>query len=282
MLPSLAWGQLYTQNFDTSSWTSTLCDVDSGNGGACEHVTEGCYSGGCARITLPTTLIDKGGMWQGGNCGLSGITFTATGHLNVRFLVKFSANYDNATNAGQNKLLVATGTGERPMIIMETQTYFYTTKYYTFSATEDNDTTFECGGNGCCGEDKWPHTTCSYYYDNPDGEDAFKSYNYEDQWISVELEYDTTANTSKVYLTTLDGAFNGLYVTRSLERSSGATYNAIENLGGYHSSVYNSNTYVYFDNIVVSNSYIGPPDGFVGGSATRKLNNVTGVRVTLH
>jgi len=141
------------------------------------------------------------------------------------------------------------------------------------SACEDMQyCTYHCGGDGC-----------DYGTNYPDGEDTYKTTDHQDEWVCIEYERDVPNQTSKLYITTRNGSLSGTYVTRSdTQDNSGATFDLIEIIGGYFDGTFTAsvNNYLMFDELVISNDYIGPPDGFL--TSTRKLNNVTGVRVTLH
>lgn len=236
----------YELKFDSGDdWTSDLRWVAGGATGT--HVTSGCWSGGCAKFTPPTSAQTY--------AGLGAFSFSSQNHLNVRALVKVGSTYTSTAHADgygtQNKFIIITpsGAGERGMTIFQA----YEDNYYTFGACNDNDCLYECGG------------TPGQYW--PCGNDAFKSSDYPGEWFCIELEVDYPSDSSNVYIWTQDGKLNGLYKTSPLSASS--AFNGIQIIGGFYNGYHtsDSNTYVMFDEIKISNSYIGPPAGFVEGKS---------------
>ncbi len=255
----------YMLNFDDNSWTSNLCYVV--NNATCAHVTTGCYSGGCAKFTPPTVAAPAD---NGRYSGVGGFAIPPTGRLNVRVLVKIGPAYESTSDMRQNKFIVAWDQDTsypRPMVIFERMPYeSVCSRYYSFGACEDNDCTYQCGGRSC--------TVPNCY-------DGFKSTSYHNKWISIEMEYNTHARVNNVYIYTQDGALRGLYVSRPLSSSSGAAYDFLQIIGGFYNGTHtaDANNYVMLDNLVISNTYIGPPAGFVEGSQTSAPTAPTGLKI---
>lgn len=265
----------FEEKFDSGdTWTSDLLWV--GNGGTGTHVaSEGCWSGGCAKFTPPTSAVSM----NGGVNGMGQFTGISTTRLNVRLLVKVGTTYySTATNAGGgvgNKFFIylLDNASTRPMSIWQPNWIGEDVDYFSPGACNGTECLYQCGGTPDC---YWP-----------DGDDTFTwkngvSGDYAGQWICMEFESDTSTGINTLYVWTQDGVLSGVYMQHS--RTGGGNINTIDMIGGYYNHIHtnDANTYIMFDELKISNTYIGPPAGFVGGTPSRKLNNVTGVRVTLH
>lgn len=246
----------YMLNFDDNSWTSNLCFIV--NNATCTHVTSGCYSGGCAKFTPPTVAAPS---VNGRYSGLGGFNIPETRRLNVRVLVKIGPTYESTSDCQQNKFIIgwpkAGTTNERPMVIFECMPYegvpgYSCGRYYSFGACEDNDCTYQCGGR-----------TCS----RPNCYDTFRSTDYHNKWFSIEMEHDAVNGIANVYIFTQDGKHKGLYVSRQLRASSGGIFNLLQIVGGFFNGTHSAdaNNYLMFDNLAISNTYIGPPEEFLSG-----------------
>lgn len=239
----------YEMKFDSGyDWGDLKWVVNNATG---NHVTSGCWSGGCAKFTPPTVALPAG---NGRYSGLGSFEFINTKQINVRVLVKIGPTYETtARDSGygyQNKFIIVTrnDSGERGMTILERQPYS-TPHYWSFGACQDNDCKYQCGG-----------LTCS----RPNGYDLFKSIEHSGEWFCLELESDLSAAISRVYIWTQDGSLNGLYSTYTLTDLAGY-YNSIQIIGGFFNGIHtlDPNAYVMFDELIISNNYIGPPIDFV-------------------
>lgn len=104
----------------------------------------------------------------------------------------------------------------------------------------------------------------------------------ENEWISVENEFDLDSGWYRTYITTRDGTFNQSLHTQinigtdtygadsetvpspywwgSIDCSTGCFWGWPDDGGSYPRP---ADTYIWFSHFVMSNSYIGPPVGFV-------------------
>lgn len=237
----------YRQNFDTNAWESTLKWVSGG--ASASHVTTGCWSGGCAKFMPPTDGQAYSGL---GDFSLP----SNTRRLNIRALVRvgptFFSTMRNIGYGHQNKLFIVFhgSSSQRGMTMLEEWE-----GQYSFGACEDNDCTYW--------NDKIWNDSCST------GSGLSGPSEYPDQWISVEAEYDLNTATSKVYVFTQDGVCKGFRAQRTLTDTS-SYYNQIQILGGFFNAAYTAddNNYIMWDNLVINNTYIGPPEGFVNGDTS--------------
>ena len=280
----------HTENFDSSGEVSDII-IDNNNANCLTTVTEwdaGGYSGGCVKVTPP--------YGTDGQCtiGIGGMNFSpAQGRLNIRMLLKFGSTYeDDPYSVGynvQNKFILITNTQgpDRGMSVLENSYSEPCDAFYTFGVCTDNTCWYSDPGReeqaGTC-------TTPADHYAWPKCDTLWKLSDYINQWFVFEIMVDGPNRQTKIYLWTADGVFAGQYLaTRSgdcVGWDATNTWSAIQAIGGFFNGGHtqDANTYIKIDNLVIDNNpaggYIGPPAGFVGG--TRKLNNVTGVRVTLH
>ncbi len=110
------------------------------------------------------------------------------------------------------------------------------------------------------------------------------------EWISVELEANTRTGMIKLYIDTQDGALSGLYVAAYMDDTGpGGTWSYVDLIGGYMNwgnVRADPENYFMLDEIVIDDSYIGPPSGFrrrYDGSSESpdlSLGAVTMVRIT--
>lgn len=266
----------HTENFDAASSVDDLLLTGS-CGTVVAYTTTGCYSGGCVEITPPSCT--DGQVTQGlGGWGLP----AAQSQLNVRLLIKIGSTYwttalpSESTPAGiQNKFIIATrGGSTRQMTILESGSSYFSGFTWGVCKLGTNECWYPIPGYTTA-PDPWPH-----WY--PRATSPFQTQDYSDQWVCVEFEYNNAAGVYRTYVWTLDGTHNGLYAEITGE-PEGQTFIAVQVLGGFFNGYHttDANNHIMIDNVVISNTYIGPPAGFAG-SASRKLQNVTGVRVTLH
>lgn len=288
--PAIAWAQSvpYTQNFNAAEDWSSLIFVEAvcseEERGQTTHVTTGCYSGGCMKIVPPKAACTGEGI-NGGGVGLYFILSGMTDVMHVRFLVKFGPTLrDNTQNGGGgllNKfvnLWSDYGDGTREGIL-KTQV--------TIPDEDPRGLFMSFAIEGAA----------SYIYESPPSRgwiqdtDLLIDTNSTNNrtasdadgrvWLSVEYMIDKGNSHTEMWVYDVTGLIQNVEDTKSF---GDGDFNALQ-LGGYWNAYVTADTdaYILIDNLQVSTSYIGPPDGFVGGSTpARKLNNVTGVRVTLH
>lgn len=246
----------HTENFDSTAYVNDILWVTAG--GTHQHLATGGWRGGAARFTPPTTegYTGVGAMYL----GLSG---PVPEQLNVRFLVYFGSTYQEYGPGNKLVIMNREGNRGRPMIITREWTDSRGT-YDTFGA---------CDG-----------TVCRYYDGGgyPEGGDALRIGNSplgrEGEWISVELEANTTTGVTKLYIDTQDGTLSGLYIEQPMfDNGPGGTWSYIDIIGGYFvaSLRQDPNNYFMLDELQIDSRRIGPPAGFV--SATRP-NTPTNVR----
>ena len=256
----------YEQKFDTNAYTSQ--EVWISEGATHTWQSGGCWSGGCAKFTPP----------YGPNQGYSGLgqynNLSGT-QLNVRFLLLHGPTFREYAPPGTaNKLVVLNrGTLLRPMLIYRT---------YSDSSWTSNPymTIGPCDG-----------TTCKYYGGDfwPDGTDTYRIGNAPDhrelEWVSIEIEANAITGIIKLYIYTQDGELAGLYQTQTM--TPGETWSYVDIIGGFWNSggVQNADNYFMIDELKISNSYIGPPAGFIAGGGGDTTNpsipaNLTAIAVS--
>jgi hypothetical protein len=124
------------------------------------------------------------------------------------------------------------------------------------------------------------HSDTSYWYEDLYGDWRDKSPNYSPvkvgssglligEWFCVEYELDFSNNTTTARIWNQSGTISGIYITTANNSDTHTTY--IDIIGGYYNRVHlnqDANTYMLIDELKISNTYIGPPIGFVGGDTT--------------
>jgi hypothetical protein len=240
----------YTLNFDNNSWVSQGALEECG--GTSTHVTSGCYSGGCMKVTPPTSPCTGGGI-NGGQTGIGWFSYSSTNSIHIRFLIKvgttFASNVANGGGGLINKFILLDNP-ER-VGILGFNGSDSDGRYIAFGALDNNEV---------------------YWFDNEHSgwieyadlkvKDASRS----NEWIAVEYWVNSTTDRTGIYIWTLDGTFNGSYVDIPSGNTSGSQ--------GFYMSYFNSygvadtNNYYMIDNLQISSSYIGPPDGFGSGGDT--------------
>lgn len=266
--PAFSGGQItlpYTQNFNAAGDYSSFV-WDEGTCGT-EHLTSGCYSGGCFKITPPLQDSDNA-------CALGWFTFPVSPTtLNIRLLIKVGTTFYSSARAGAEGyadkfiIVTSTGSGDRPMVMfLRCGSECDSTGIHYFSACAADDTNAiqcQCGGvGGYCG---YPNGQDTFYWAN-----GINARDYAGKWVS--LEFETVMGVSnKLYISTQDGVFNDTLVATEQNSSSGV-YDSIQLIGGYWNqySVADANNYLIFDNLEIraGGSHIGPPAGFVEGADT--------------
>lgn len=272
-LPSLAQAQLIDVDFDSppssennggvyqGSRGSLVLDVRNGSPtNMFDHVTGGeCWggSGGCAKFYAGTTTGSgkyRGfvpGNYSGGNT-----------RLNLRYLMKWNSGYHNTEGFKGDYLTM----GGSPFW---TQQKGLAAVFGDFQLTQSyRGTLYYIHGNGqsqstCNGEGY----ECSEYEPQsnlgPGVESAgpFEYARFDNQWVCVELEM-ISSGVFRMYIWTRDGRYRGMYM-EALNAPTGAP--SIDGFSGMYftDAAAPNGTYVMLDEVVLSDSFIGPPPGFL-------------------
>lgn len=186
----------------------------------------------------------------------------APGTIHVRALVKYSEDYHIAQDPEEVKDVIlrrcnpdcsSYGSDEERAIVV-----------HWHNQGEDYPTIGENIGSS------HPNNVISY----PD----FASPDYSGEWISFEYEFDLNEGTYRIFIDTPDGNYtsdngNTPYAEWSpVGDTSPAAWHHIARLFGYvegfeaHTSSNGYDPYLLLDEIVMDDSYIGPPSGFISGS----------------
>ncbi|MES9853338.1 MAG: hypothetical protein ABW157_15470 [Candidatus Thiodiazotropha sp. LLP2] len=214
------------------------------NGARHEWMSSGGWDGGGAAKFYPITVD------QGYN-GLGQFQGMDTEQLNVRFLINHGSRF-NSAGLTHTKVIIFNRNDyrERPMIggrVYDDGTH------RAWGACDNTVCRYEGG-------DMWP-----------DGTDSFKigaaPYARSEEWISVEFSANSRTGVIRLYITSQDGALNGLYVQQQMA-GPGGTFNYIDVLGGYFNtaSAAHPDNYFIIDKLVIDDNYIGPPEGFIAGN----------------
>lgn len=136
---------------------------------------------------------------------------------------------------------------------------YHNTVYMTHG---DGATEGFCSSEGyrCCQHpNTWTSEVSSCTQVEPD---LFYFTDYEDEWVCFELERHGTGE-YKIYVWTQDGTQSGLYywLDTTFDENLGPAP-----LGAYLENPNAIGKYFIFDEAVVSDSFIGPPLGFISGS----------------
>lgn len=248
----------WSEDMDTSGYTSDLLRMSTG----CSHTylsTGGWDGGGAARFEVG---------YDGAYCGLGSLSWTGLGsqsQLNVRIVYWVSTDYAENETRNNKLILVTPQSGTRPMMF-----------HKQFGGAGDWIGFAPCDGTVCdyLGGNSWPETSETF---------RMGSGTYEQEWVSLEFEMITGTQALNLYVTTRDGLFTGLY------NGSAATLDGwTGGLTGIDTLTYFNDTpgdhrtpgageYYIIDDVAVSDSYIGPPTGFVSSAAA---NTYLPLRIT--
>lgn len=234
----------FTESFNTNNYSDLIWVTD---GATHAWQSSGCWSGGCAKFTPP----------YGPNQGYSGLgqfTNLSGTQLNVRFLIYYGSTYYE--NAANNKLIILNRLlGARPMIIERE----HSSDPYDGNPYPPYMTIGPCDGTVCkyYGGDYWPDGTDTYRIGN-------RPQHREQEWISIEIEANTSTGNIRLYIHTSDGVLSGLYQTQTMA-TLGSTWTHLDILGGYfgENGTADANNYFMIDELRIASSYIGPPSGFL-------------------
>jgi hypothetical protein len=241
------------------NWTADLAWAECG--GTVTHVTSGCWSGGCAKITPPTSACTGGGI-NGGMASLGNFEGFSTERLNIRILLKVGPSYyRSARNGGGsmvNKFIDVHSSSGARFGILGFQAHFTSagpppnTDYYAFGLMSVPSQSYVFASPPSRG---WIEDSPFRVSDTA---------NHGGEWICVEYEINAIADTTSVFIT----AANGNQTMISTSSSNTGSMNLFV-IGGYHNGYFvsDSSTYMLIDELKVSTARIGPPAGFTGGQA---------------
>lgn len=247
-IPSLAARNItlpYEMKFDSGSITDLVWIK---NGGTVTQISSGGWSGGYVKTTPPTSAPGGDGEYN----ALGYFYFSPVARLNIRFLMKVGTTYYSSLIGRINKFIDVWGTSNRYGIM-------------GFNATYDG--TFVTPG-------VWTSDYSAYYFNNnPDYAASREPYglfrvsnaaNHGGEWICYEYEINSTEGTTTITVTEADGTVTTIGPVTGRMPGTAMTNFLI---GGYYNahSVNNVNNYLSLDELKISNTRIGPPDGFVGG-----------------
>lgn len=235
--------------FDNNSWIADLARTECG--GTSTHVTAGCYSGGCMKVTPPSAACAGGGV-NGGATGLGWVTYPNTNRIHIRFLIKFGPTFPSSVrNAGGNL--------ESKFILLDSPSRIGLLGLIG-SDTDGRYLAWAAYGN----LNVWTFRNQEPVWIE------YAPFRIKDgvrtgEWIAVEYWVDTDRDRTGVYIWTQDGQFNGSYIDVSKSSSGGSTGFWMSYFNSY--GVANEGNWYLIDNLAVSTTYIGPPQGFTGGQA---------------
>ena len=233
----------FSENFDTNNYSDI---VWTSQGAVHTHMPTSGFRGGAAKFTPPNAE------------GYSGLGQFILGmaqrpeQLNVRFLIYHGDTWVEYGPGGKLIIMNREGNRGRPMVIYGD----WTTAQGTY------ETLGACDGTVCRyeGGDYWSDGTDSFRIAEP-------PLGREQEWISVELEANTTTGMIRLYIDTIDGEHSGLYIERPMDDTGpGGIWSYIDIIGGYMNHGANPQhpeNYFMIDELVIDDEYIGPPDGFV-------------------
>ncbi|MET0067983.1 MAG: hypothetical protein ABW076_16685 [Candidatus Thiodiazotropha sp.] len=234
----------FSEGFDLNNYQDLVWVT---NGASHQWLSDGGWQGGGAAKIIPIVTD------QGYN-GLGQFTGLNTEQLNVRFLIKHGSAWGRRPAQDfTNKVIIFNRPTlrDRPMII--SRTYNNETDWVTYGACDNTVCRYEGG-------DYWPDGSDSYRIGPP-------PFNRSNEWVSVELEANTRTGLISLYITTQDGVLSGRYVQNSMA-TPGEVFSYIDVIGGYtnFASIPDPENYFIIDELVIDDSYIGPPAGFIAGN----------------
>jgi hypothetical protein len=255
LTPSIAFCERYVsslpavETFDLNNYQDIIW-LTTDNGATHEWVSDGGWNGtGAAKFHPPTTGDGRSGLGQFTHINNS----QGTEQLNIRFLVYHGREWDRMRTNNKVAIMNRTDGYARPMLGEVTSN-----QARTYTPCDNTVCMYENGTN-------WPDGTETFTIgDQPE--------NREEEWISVELEANVVTGVMRLYIFTQDGEHNGVYVEQTLSESpvgqGTPLLNYIDIIGGWFNAgtPYHTDTYYMIDELVIDDSYIGPPDGFADSS----------------
>lgn len=245
----------FTENFDSNDYSDLLWTTQ---GARHEHAPATGWRGSGAAKFFPPNAEGYSGL---GRFMLSGLSQRPE-QINVRWLIYHGDTWREYGPGGKLIIINRDGNRGRPMIILRESSNSQGT-YETMGA---------CDGTVCQyeGGDYWPDGTDSLRIGQaPAGR--------EREWISVELEANTRTGIIRLYVDTQDGELSGLYIEQPMiDTGPGGIWSYVDIIGGYMegASRQHAENYFMIDELVIDDSYIGPPEGFVSGARPSPPSNV--------
>jgi len=243
----------YSYTFDTDAWVDEYGGASAvRNGATVTHISgSACWggSGGCAKVTPPTS-----GDPDGTYGGIGAVNYSAQARIHIRWLMYVGSNFVNCMTSTQG--------GRGKFILMDQPSR---TGMFKFNVGDNGGTKIMVFAVMDDGDVDWVTNTSAEFSDA-----AFQLSNgseYNEQWICIEYWHDVNTDETGYYLWTQDGEFNGEQVTVDTDHSVSGTQFSFSYWNNYCSGG-DSDSYLLFDNIAASTSYIGPPAGFLGGGDT--------------
>jgi hypothetical protein len=235
----------HRENFDSSAYQNDIVFVEQG--AVHTWMPSGGFQGGAAKFTPTVAARGMSGLGRFDLTRLSPVP----AQINVRFMIWHGATWSQF--GAENKLVILDriGNSVRPTI---------TAKHVGTGATR-----WESWG-ACDG------TACHYKGGGfvPDLRDSLRIGNPPDaregEWISVEVEANTTTKKINLYVATKDGSVEGLYATHDLvDGGPAGVWSYIQAIGGYMDEGVpaHPDNFILIDDLVISSTFIGPPTGFV-------------------
>ena len=247
----------YEMKFDAGDdWTSDLVWI---GGGGCTtrasvtHQSSGGWSGGGHAKIIPPQVACCDGI-NGCMAALGSFVGFSTTRLNIRALYKlgptYYSSYRDAGGGLYNKFIDVHGGADGSTRFGILGLVGYRTTYCRWGVSADEGC-YLYNANPVCHNNDPP----AFKYDGTE---------HSGEWISVEYEIDSLADTTTIYITEADGTFT----TWSHRNTTSGNMNRIE-IGGFYNPIFISDpgTYLLIDELKISNTYIGPPEGFVGKPA---------------
>ena len=176
--------------------------------------------------------------------------------INIRALVYQGRMWHELGAGGKLMILNREGNRGRPMVIA---TDYREGKWESWGACDGTVCRFEGG-------DFWPNGRERLRLGNSTEGNGKRS----NEWISVELEANTRTGMIRLYIDTRDGAISGRYIERYMDDTGpGGTWSYVDLIGGYMNwgnVRADPENYFMLDEIVIDDSYIGPPADFRSGA----------------
>jgi hypothetical protein len=282
-----------------ASWAQTIAEVDLDSPPTSESAG-GRYTGRVGSITLdvrggvPTNMFDHvtGAACWGGSGGCAKFYGSESGggvyrgftlgsysggpsRLNIRYLKKWNSNWIGNQRGLKSDFFTMGGNR------FWAQQSGVAWGFGGFQMSQShNGTLYRIHGNGqsqarCQSEGYLcvPYETNASLGPGVAAAGPFEYEDYVDQWVSLEFEVLSTG-VFRIYIWTQDGRYNGLYMEA---RNMPTGTPAVTGFGGmyFHDSGASPGSFVMVDEVVVSESFIGPPPGFL--SDAERPRSPTGV-----
>lgn len=247
----------FYMSFDANDYSGQVCSTV---GGATHTWLEsGGWSGGAVKFTPPT-----GDGRYVGLCGFTGLQDDSTKQINIRFLIYYGSEWNEQMEG--LKMIITNPLPEensyRMMMFTDVpdagECSGVRGDFATYGACHQGNTCKydnEVYGSG-------QYASCDDSFRIGDRADGYR----EGEWISVEYEANTVTGLSRVYIYTQDGVFAGTYTEIYAAASPGEDFNYIDVIGGYANNgtgTPDPDLYYIMDELVIDDSYIGPPAGFL-------------------